>query len=253
MLSVEADYHAAGAAESFRRAGALFVRDARTPQIYDANHARLVRTDEARVDELLEAVDAELSARGHRASIRLDPLSVPPSLEARLALDGWECEEGILMTLERGLHRETRELRIRQVESEAEWAAYLSLKLSDDGAAWVRTLGQAWVDCMRRKRPRVRTWLASRGDCPVGFFSEFVEGDLGLLEDLYVHPAARFQGVATTLVAHCVCEARQRGAQTVFLTARAADTPKHMYAKMGFRPVAVTQHWLAPRPRAGES
>lgn len=229
------------------------MRDARTPQIYDANHARLVRTDEAGVDELLGAVDAELCARGHRASIRLDPLSVPPSLDARLALEGWECEEGIVMTLEGELRRDTREIRIRQLDSEAEWAAYLSLKLSDDGAPWVRTVGQQWVDTMRRKRPRVRTWLASRGGSPIGFFSEFVEGGLGLLEDLYVHPAARLRGIATMLVAHCVCEARQRGAQAVFLTARAADTPKQMYAKLGFRPVAITQHWLAPRTRADES
>jgi GNAT superfamily N-acetyltransferase len=229
------------------------VRDARTPQIYDSNHARLVRTDEGGVDELLGAVDAELSARGHRASIRLDPLSVPPLLEARLALEGWECEEGILMILDGELRRDTREICIRPVESEAEWAAYLSLKLSDDEAPWVRTVGQQWVACMRRKRPRVRTWLALRGDSAVGFFSEFVEGGLGLLEDLYVHPAARLRGIATMLVAHCVCAARERGAQAVFLTARTADTPKQMYAKLGFRPVAITQHWLAPRTRADES
>jgi GNAT superfamily N-acetyltransferase len=226
------------------------VRDARNPRIYDSNHARLVRTDEAGVEALLGAVEAELSARGHRASIRLDPLSGPPSLEARLAFEGWEREEGILMTLKGDLRSPVRELCIRQAESDAEWADYLSLRLSDDGAAWVKSVGDQWVGYMRRKKLRVRTWLASRGDRTVGCFSEFVEGDLGLLEDLYVHPAARLQGVATRLLAHCVGEARKRGARTVFLTARAADTPKHMYAKMGFRPVAITQNWLAPTSRA---
>lgn len=229
------------------------MRDARTPQIYDSNHARLVRTDEAGVDALLGAVDAELSARGHRASIRLDPLAVPPSLAARLALDGWECEEGILMVLEAELRSDASEIRIRPVEDEADWAVYLSLKLSDDAAPWVRTVGREWVGYMRRKRPHVRTWLASRGDCPVGFFSEFVADGLGLLEDLYVHPGARFRGVATALVSHCVGEARRRGAQAVFLTARAWDTPKYMYAKMGFRPAAITQHWLAPETRSNHS
>jgi len=224
------------------------VRDARTPRIYDSNHARLVRTDEAGVEVLMGAVEAELSARGHRASIRLDPLSLPPSLTARLALEGWEREEGILMTLEGELRAPAQELRVREVESDAEWADYLSLKLSDDGAPWVQSVGDQWVGYLRRKRPRLRTWLALRGDHAVGFFSEFVEGDLGLLEDLYVHPAARLQRVATWLVAHCVGEARKRGARTVFLTARATDTPKHMYAKMGFRPLAVTQNWLAPMP-----
>ena len=226
------------------------MRDARTPRIYDSNHARLVRTDESGVDEFLAAVDAELSTRGHRASIRLDPLSVPPSLEARLAFQGWECEEGILMLLEGELRSPALELVLRQVESEADWAAYFSLKLSDQEAPWVHTVGQQWISCMQRKKPRVRTWLALREGSALGFFSEFVAGDLGLLEDLYVHPAARLQGIATGLVAHCVCEARARGARAVFLTARAADTPKRMYAKMGFRPAGVTRHWLAPMPRA---
>jgi GNAT superfamily N-acetyltransferase len=229
------------------------VRDARTPLIYDSNHARLIRTDEAGVDELLGAVEAELTAHGHRASIRLDPLAVPPSLEARLALDGWECEEGILMMLEGELRSDTSEMRMWPVENETDWATYLSLKLSDDAAPWVRTVGEEWVGYMQRKRPRVRTWLASRGDCPVGFFSEFAADGFGLLEDLYVHPSARFRGVARALVGHCANEARRRGAQAVFLTARAWDTPKYMYAKMGFRPVAITQHWLSPETRANKS
>jgi len=221
------------------------VRDARAPRIYDSNHARLVRTHEAGVDEFLAAVDAELSARGHRASIRLDPLSRPPALEARLALDGWECDKGILMLLEGEPRAGASETQIRAVESDTDWESYLALKRSDDAAPWVREVGAEWVDSKRRKHPRVRTWLASRGNGSVGFFSEFVEDRLGLLEDLYVHPSARFRGVATALVAHCVVQARQRGAQAVFLTARAADTPKQMYAKMGFRPFAITQNWLA--------
>jgi GNAT superfamily N-acetyltransferase len=229
------------------------VRDARAPQIYDSNHARLVRTDEAGVDKLLRAVDTELSARGHRASIRLDPLSVPPSLEARLALLGWECEEGLLMVLEDDGPQRTSEVVLRQVESEADWTDYLSLKLSDEKAEWVRNLGQEWVAHLRRKAPRVRIWLASHEGSPVGYFSEFVEGGLGLLEDLYVHPRRRLRGVASALVSHCVRQARARGAQAVFLTARAADTPKVMYAKMGFRPAALTRHWLAPKARANES
>ncbi|HBZ69965.1 MAG TPA: hypothetical protein DEP35_09610 [Deltaproteobacteria bacterium] len=155
-----------------------------------------------------------------------------------------------MMLLEGELCAGPSEIRMQPVESDAQWAAYLSLKLSDETAAWVRTLGEEWLGCMRRKRPRVRTWLALRGDFPAGFFSEFVEDGLGLLEDLYVHPTARFRGVATALVAHCVSKARERGAEAVFLTARAEDTPKHMYAKMGFRPVALTQHWLAPERSA---
>jgi predicted GNAT family acetyltransferase len=56
--------------------------------------------------------------------------------------------------------------------------------------------------------------------------------------------------VATALVAHCAAQARARGAGVCFLSARADDTPKEMYARMGFRAIGVTRTLLrTDRPR----
>lgn len=57
-------------------------------------------------------------------------------------------------------------------------------------------------------------------------------------------PAARQRGVATALVAHSALDAQRRGAATCFLAARADDTPKEMYARVGFRAVGVTRNLL---------
>jgi hypothetical protein len=59
-------------------------------------------------------------------------------------------------------------------------------------------------------------------------------------------PAAHrsHRGLATALIHPCVADARSKGAGPVVIAADPTDTPKHMYAAMGFRPVAVYSHYL---------
>ena len=64
------------------------------------------------------------------------------------------------------------------------------------------------------------------------------------MDDLYTHPSYRHQGLATALIHHCVADCRERGAGPVALEADSTDTPKRMYAAMGFRPLAVTREYL---------
>lgn len=46
------------------------------------------------------------------------------------------------------------------------------------------------------------------------------------------------------LVHQCVADARSRGAGPVVIATDPADTPKHMYAAMGWEPVAVKREYL---------
>jgi predicted GNAT family acetyltransferase len=66
---------------------------------------------------------------------------------------------------------------------------------------------------------------------------------MGQVEDLFTHPDFRHRGLATALIHHCVADARQQGAGPVMLVADAHDTPKDMYAAMGFRPVAAKREY----------
>jgi predicted GNAT family acetyltransferase len=67
---------------------------------------------------------------------------------------------------------------------------------------------------------------------------------IGQVEDLFTHPDFRHRGIATALIAHCVADARARGAGPVLITADPLDTPKQMYAAMGFRPFSVTRNYF---------
>ena len=67
---------------------------------------------------------------------------------------------------------------------------------------------------------------------------------VGQVEDLFTHPEFRHRGLATALIHHCVADCRAHGAGPVVIVADTADTPKRMYAAMGFRPVATSRtYW----------
>ena len=61
----------------------------------------------------------------------------------------------------------------------------------------------------------------------------------GLIEDLFVRPADRGQKVALALIAHAVDWVRTRGADAIVIGAEPEDTPKHLYARLGFVPTDV--------------
>jgi hypothetical protein len=45
---------------------------------------------------------------------------------------------------------------------------------------------------------------------------------------------------------------RAQGCDAVFLDAHAHDTPKHLYARLGFAPVALTRTWVRQPPGSGK-
>jgi GNAT superfamily N-acetyltransferase len=97
----------------------------------------------------------------------------------------------------------------------------------------------------RRKQPPVEFWLAYEGERAIGYFNAWEGvGGMGQVEDLFVHPDYRKRGVATALIHHCVARARAKGAGPVVIVADPTDTPKNVYARLGFRPVAVVSHYL---------
>lgn len=241
VLDAFDEYHTLGVSVAERH-GALFVRDSRCPFIYDANHVRRIRTPERELDALLTEAGHWFAELPYR-SFRTDPLT-PPYVEARLALDGYEPRDELLMRLDREVQGARATPDIREVLSEDDWRAWWELKelsLREDGI-W-ETTGATWLDYTRRKCPPVRYFLARDSARPTGFFSVFVAHGVGYLEDLYVRPEYRLRGIATALVARCVRAARERAAAVTFLPALVADSPKRMYATMGFRPIALVRSY----------
>jgi ribosomal protein S18 acetylase RimI-like enzyme len=229
----------------------VFVRNRRAPRIWDANHvAHPAAAAPEEVDRLLATVEAHYAGSPHR---RVDLDAAPsPALETRLAREGWIERRFEVMVLDGELRGRGGPCDIRPIAGDAGWAAFEGLR----ALAWAEESarlglsgdpGIAAETCrvFRAKAPPVRWWLAFERDEPRGYFAswEGIDG-IGQVEDLFVHPAHRHRGIATALVHHCVRDCRAHGAGIVLIVADPADTPREMYAAMGFRVLAVKREYL---------
>jgi GNAT superfamily N-acetyltransferase len=237
--------------EVFAAAGATFVRSRALPRIHDANHVALVRVETAAaIDALLARVEVEFAHCRHRQFV-LDA-DTPPSFESRLVLDGYVPSATLMLVLEGAMDAPVPGVAIRRVETDADWDAYGRLRRLDWEETCARLglgdlpdVGDGLVASYRLKVPPLRYWLALADGAPRGFVSswEGVGDGMGQVEDLFVEQPYRHRGLATALVRHAVADCRARGAGPVAIAADATDTPKRMYAAMGFRPVAVLRKY----------
>ena len=232
--------------ETFAAAGASFVRNRDLADIYDCNHAFDVTcSSPGEIDSLLERMEVEFAGFGHR---RFDvDYRTPPQFVARLALDTYERSEGLVMVLEGKLQGPAPTFEIRPVMTDGDWATYEALHLEDwkeyrerMGRPADEHVAQHMARSRRLKQPPVQFWMAYVDGRPAGYmYSWEGVGGMGQVEDLFVTPELRKRGIATALIHHCVAAAREKGARHVAISADTTDTPKQIYARMGFRPVAV--------------
>jgi GNAT superfamily N-acetyltransferase len=236
--------------EIFEAAGATFVRNRAAPDIYDANHVTCIRVSTTLgVDTLFARVEQEFAGNRHR---RFDTdHRTYPALIARLRLEDYERSEGLVMLLEGALIGEAPHHDIRPIETDADWALFEQLKSEDwlearrkQGRPAQPEVARSMVRVDRGKSPPVRYFMAFVDGVAAGYFNawEGIDG-VGQVEDLFTLPRYRNRGVATALVHHCVGECRAAGADSVIIVADPSDTPKHIYARMGFLPIAVNAHY----------
>jgi len=236
--------------ESFIDACARFVRNIAYPDIRDANHvSHVTASTPDEVDALLARADETFAHAPHRA-YHTD-FRTPPAFEARLALDGYQSRATLVLMLEGALEGTPRQFDIRPVASEDDWAAFERLHALDWAEARERLgqtpapdVGLRMARSRRLKCPPAQYYLAYESGEARGYFSTLpgVDG-MAQVEDLFVDPAWRHRGIATALIHHCVDACRRAGSGPIVITADVDDTPKDMYAALGFRPVAVKRDW----------
>jgi ribosomal protein S18 acetylase RimI-like enzyme len=230
---------------------ATFVRNPDAPLMWDANHVAHARASTpADIDRLLARVEREYAHCRHRR-FDLDD-ATPPALEARLAAAGYRTRRFGVMVAEGGLVGAAKACDIRPAADARGWAAFEMLHRLD----WVETAARLGLTGdlavaeqgsrgHRARTPPVRWWLAYEDGEPCGYFASWEGvGGIGYVEDLFVRPERRHRGIATALVHHAVADARAHGAGPVALIADPDDTPRHMYAAMGFRPLAEKRDLL---------
>lgn len=237
--------------ETIDAEGATFVRNRAHPLIYDANHVtHITASSPEEIDRLLARVEEEYDGIGHR-QFDID-FRTPPAFAARLALEGYERRDALVLLLEGDLHGPKPEHEIRPLHSETDWQDYAALKELDWHEHEQRIkkppepkVGEALFAVARLKQPPVQYWFACLNGRARAYFNSWVgEGGIGQVEDLFTHPDFRHRGLATALIHHCVADCRSKGAGPVVIAADPTDTPKTMYAAMGFLPIAVYTHYL---------
>jgi GNAT superfamily N-acetyltransferase len=231
-----------------------WVRNPACAQVFDANHGSAVRAASADdIDAVLREADERYAGLAHR-TFKVDP-GTPTAFEARLLLDGYAGESELQLLLTGDLRADPRAVDIRPVETPADWASVARLTRRDheEEAAkqhrppYASGVTTAMVATKRAKAPALRFFLATDDGEDCAFFSSWPgPGDgnpVGKVEDLFTAPEHRHKGIATALIAHAVDDARRRGAGPVLIGAEPGDTPKAMYAALGFAPVCVLRSY----------
>lgn len=236
--------------EQFEADGAAFVRNRSVPEIRDANHVtRVSASTPDEIDRLLARVEREFDGLPHR---RFDfDSTTPPAFEARLAFEGYQRFDLLVMLLDGELATDVTPCDIRPVTDDAGWEAYAALH-DIDWQEYVHRLGRpedvwtasAMVRSRRAKSPPVNYWLAYVDGEPRAYCASWAGVDgVGQVDDLFTHPDFRRRGLASALIHRCVADCREHGASAVIIVADPADTPRRMYAAMGFRPVAIKREY----------
>lgn len=242
---------------------AHLVRDRENPDIYDANFAAAVHAESAEeIEAFLGELEQAYAASDHRC-VLWDP-EMPAALEARLVLDDWKPHNSLLaQVLDGALTARAPHIDLRKAESDADWDAITEMHWLDHQEEFALGFNPPWgrdVTCemVRTKRRRcvdVHYFVARVDEVDCGFFSAWPgTNGLGQVEDLFTRREFRGRGIGTALIAACVDDARARGAGPVLVTPRVDDTPKHMYAALGFRPLCVLRSYLkrTPDPAPGD-
>ena len=237
---------------------ACFAIDRDRPQVYDANHVRAPRAaSPTEIGELLariaEVYDGHDGYDHHEVACDLD---TPDAFEARLCLDGWQLDTTLQQLLSGPLLFDGSPgppgLAMRPATSDVDWQSMTTLTRINHlessrtfaRESWSLELTESMVEHRRLKAPEMQPWMASLAGIDIGFLSAMPgENGVGLIDDLFVHPDFRSQGIGLALLDWCVADARTRGAEQVTLSSRPDDWPRHLYARLGFRPLFVERSW----------
>jgi predicted GNAT family acetyltransferase len=102
----------------------------------------------------------------------------------------------------------------------------------------------------RAKSDAYHFYLAMREGIPVAYGAHAAAPNgAGMIEDLFTLQSARRRGIATAMIAAFATRLRDAGCHTIFVDALATEQPKHIYFRLGFRPVMLTRTWVRKSPK----
>lgn len=222
------------------------------PDVWDANHAdRITARTPDEIEAVLAAMDHHLPHTSWRVA-HTDGFTPDPFL-ARLAFEGFEERPVILqMALQGDVTDRGADIAMRPVATDADWDLLQHLVILDQAEgrktgdlALSRAFAASWVAANRAKGADYPYCLVMRDGEAVAYGACAVAPNgVGMIDDLFTLPFARRTGIATGLIAAFVDRLRAAGCETIFLGALATEPPRRLYARLGFRPVALARSWV---------
>ncbi len=248
-ISLAEDALAEAGAEVIRLDIGRVIRQPAFPHVYDANLVRRPRLREHGLDEALERLQQPLRAVGARhLQLTLDGADVPDDLGPLLRRRGFVRDRLIAMigdsTPER---RRQPNVRLRAVPGEAGWEqfAWAMDRMNREEAWYAPSVSREIVGSLRHKSERgaLELFVADRDGRMVGTIGLARSRGVASILSVGTLPEARRRGVGSTMVLDMLDRAR-KSADLVYLIARADDSPKEMYRKLGFRVELGFDVWL---------
>lgn len=218
------------------------------PDIWEGNFA--YAKPSADPAALIAALDRAMAHTKWRVVLG-DVLTDPP-ITAALALADFAPNAPNIEMLAEGeiaARHPPAAITLHQVETSADWDAMTPL-IRADHAEGKRTgpisgaVGDALIAMMRLESPRNSYSLLMLEGEPVGYgMAVACPGGLGVLEHLFCRPDRRGRGVMSAYIIEASARLRNTGCDAIFLDALSGETAKHLYAGLGFVPVATTCRW----------
>ena len=101
------------------------------------------------------------------------------------------------------------------------------------------------TDSMQRRRGACDYWLLVEDGADAGYgMTAVCPNGLGLIENLFTVPERRGRGLMSAFIAAAAARLTASGCDALFLDAHVHDTPKRLYARLGFGAVALTRTWV---------
>jgi len=228
------------------------VADPSKPDVWDCNHADAVSaTRPAEIDLAFEAMEQHLAHTRWRA-VHTDGFTPDPFL-ARLALaDFRERPVTIQMAMEGEISFRGPAPDLRLVETDENWAVLAELVLANHaeglttgGLEIEPEVSAALVDGYRAKTPACLFHLVYEAGTAIAYAAcAAAPNGLGMIEDVFTSAAYRRRGVASAMIATLSSRLRDQGCDVIFIGALAEEQAKHLYARLGFRPVSLARAWV---------
>ncbi len=249
-ISLAEDELAEAGAQVLRLDVGRVIRQPAFPHVYDANLVRRARLREENLDDALDRLQAPLREVGARhLQLTLDGSDVPESLAPQLRRRGFVRDRLVAMIRERtSERRRVPGVRVRAVPDEASWESftYAMDRMNREEVWYAPSVSREIIGSLRQKSElgALRVFVAERDGRVVGTVGLAQARGAASILSVGTLPDARHRGVATTMVVDMIDRARAAGADLVYLIARADDSPREMYRKLGFSVELGFDVWL---------